>query len=269
MKEYENVSRYELMRRTPVIIRIDGKAFHTWTRQLKNLDDEMDKDPFSGIMNQAMVLTTQLLVENIQNAKFGYTQSDEISILLNDWTKLETDQWFKSGVQKMASVAASMATAYFNDAIKEAVHFRTDMTPQQVKHAFFDARVFNVPKEEVCNYFIWRQQDASRNSVQMLGRHYFSHQELRNKGNSQVQDMLMRVFGVNWNDMDTWKKRGTGVVRYTEPEITWRTLQDKQSRVVADYEIPIFTKDRDYIERHLLTDKEIELRNNEEVLVCQ
>lgn len=255
MKGYEGVSRYELMRRTPVIIRIDGKAFHTWTRQLKDIDDGLKNDPFSVMMNQAMVKTTKLLVENIQNAKFGYTQSDEISILLNDWTKHETDQWFAGGVQKIASVAASMATAYFNQAIKELDPFKS---VEGLKPAFFDARVFNVPMNEVTNYFIWRQQDASRNSVQMLARYHFSHQELRNKSNSDIQDMLMRVFKVNWNDLDTWKKRGTGIVRFSEPEITWRALQDKSNRVVADYEIPIFTKDRDYIEKHLLSEKERE-----------
>lgn len=259
MKGYENVSRYELMRRTPVIIRIDGKAFHTWTRQLKNIDGELDNDPFSGIMNQAMVKTTAMLVENIQNARFGYTQSDEISILLNDWGKHETDQWFKGGVQKMASVAASMATAYFNEVFRELVHFKTGAN--SFKLALFDARVFNVPVNEVTNYFIWRQQDASRNSVQMLGRHYLSHQEMRGKSNSEIQDKLMRIFNVNWNDCDTWKKRGTGVVRFSDPEVTWRTLQDKSNRVCADYEIPIFTQDRDYIEKHLLTDKEREDAN--------
>lgn len=232
MKGYEKVTKTKLMKRTPVIIRIDGKAFHTWTRNLKGIDPGLSKDPFSDVMHDAMSRTTQLLVENIQNAVLGYTQSDEISILLNDWKRLETSQWFDNSIQKMASVAASMATAYFNN-------FIVTQGIGITEPAMFDARVFNLPKEEVANYFIWRQQDASRNSVQMLGRHYFSHKEMDRKNVSQVQDILMLDKGVNWNDIETWKKRGTCV--YNETGLG----------VCVDCEIPIFTQDRGYIEKHI------------------
>lgn len=226
MKGYEKVTRTSLIRKTPVIIRIDGKAFHTFTKRFDR--------PFSNVMNDLMVNTTSYLCRNIQNAVMGYTQSDEISILLNDWSELETQQWFGGGLQKIVSVSASMATGAFN------THYRSLFPDNkgEVDIALFDSRAFNVPKEEVVNYFVWRQQDASRNSVQMLGRAYFSHKELHQKNNSDIQDMLMLQHNVNWNDIDTWKKRGTCVVK---TDGIWK----------PDYEIPIFTKDREYIENLL------------------
>ena len=238
MKSYENVTKFKLTKRTPVIIRLDGKAFHTWTKRLKDVDD-LTTDPFSDVMNQCMTATTEKLIAGIQNAVFGYTQSDEISILLNDWKTLTTDQWFGNSVQKMVSVAASMATVYFNQTYAQLVG--PEQT-QEAAWAMFDARVFTLPKEEVANYFVWRQQDATRNSINMLGQHYFSHKELQGKNVSQVQDMLMLDQpigdpGVNWNDLDTWKKRGTCVTRVED--------------VTADREIPIFTADREYVEQFL------------------
>lgn len=231
MKGYEATSQSKLLRRTPVIIRLDGKAFHTWTKQLPNFDASLREGPFSDVMHWAMTYTTQSLLNNIQNAVFAYTQSDEISILLNDWKKLETDQWFDAKVQKMASVSASMATGYFNQAVtNENYNFSL---------ALFDARVFNIPREEVTNYFIWRQQDATRNSIQMLGRFYFSHNQMNNKNVSQVQDMLMAEHNVNWNDLETWKKRGTGVHQYG-----------------IDAQIPIFTQQRNYVEKFLLEEQD-------------
>lgn len=227
MKKYEGVSKTKLLRRTPVIIRLDGKAFHTWTRQLRNTDISLEKEPYSSIMHTRMMLTTKFLMKNIQNAVFAYSQSDEISILLNDWKKLNTDQWFDGSIQKIASVSASMATVGFN-------------IDSAYSPAMFDSRVFNLPKEEVVNYFIWRQQDATRNSINMLGQFYFSHARLQGQNVSQVQDMLMNIHGVNWNDIDTHKKRGFCV-----------TLDNDY-----DKDIPIFTKARNYIEKHMEVEDE-------------
>lgn len=232
MKGYESVSRTKLIRRTPVIIRIDGKAFHTWTRSLV----DVNTSPFSGYMNRAMTWTCQQLVNNIQNAKIAYTQSDEISILLNDWGKIATDQWFDGNIQKIVSVSASIATAAFN-------HFNQENNPS-LPLAYFDSRAFALPKEEVANYFIWRQQDATRNSVQMLGRFYFSHKEMHQKSVSDVQDMLMLTHDVNWNNIDTWMKRGSCVVP-----------SKQEYNLGVDLDIPIFTQDRDYIEKHLKEDE--------------
>ncbi len=240
MKRYEDVTRYHVLRRTPVIIRLDGKAFHTFTKGLKHLDPTMDKTPYSIKMHEVMTATTIALVHEIQNVQLAYTQSDEISLLLRDWDKHETEQWFDAGIQKMISVSAAIASVTFN------YFFNELRIPQSYSDlAKFDARVFNLPKEEVTNYFIWRQQDASRNSVQMYGRHYFSHKQMHGKNNSQVQDMLMKEHGFNWNDAPTWSKRGS--CAYPKPE-----TMNYPYPVIWDDEIPIFTADRNYIERHLI-----------------
>jgi len=257
MKTYEGSAKQLLLNRTPVIIRIDGKAFHTWTKHLAQVDESMIEEPFSNIMVKCMAYTTHMLVKNMQNAVLGYTQSDEISILLNDWKTLKTDPWFNNNVQKMASVSASMATAYFNQA------YESEMAEMTSPPAMFDARVFNLPKEEVANYFVWRQQDASRNSVQMLGHHYFSHKELHKKNVSDIQDMLMEEHDVNWNDLDTWKKRGTCIIRHekpvnssSNPGTMWQNSVLTHDPVVIDKDIPIFTQDRPYIE-DLLKEKSL------------
>src|SRR5271157_907164 len=240
MKGYEDTTRSYLLRRMPVIIRLDGKAFHTFTRCLKNYDNTMDKTPFSIKMHTVMSFTTVALVHQIQNAQIAYTQSDEISILLRDWDKHETEQWFDGNIQKIISVSASVATATFNHFFAEDVR-----KPESYEdYALFDSRVFNIPKDEVTNYFIWRQQDASRNSVQMLGRHYFSHKQLHQKNNSMIQDMLMKEHNINWNNIPTWMKRGS--CAYPRP-----AGSDQGDPVWFDDEIPIFTADRNYIEKHV------------------
>lgn len=229
IKQYETVAQSKLIRRMPVIIRIDGKAFHTWVKNL-DFDLSLKDSPFSKIMHKLMTHTTNELVENVQNCIFGYTQSDEISLLLKDWTNLNTEQWFDAKIQKITSVSASMATVYFNEV--SCVY--------EIPFAMFDARVFNLPKEEVVNYFIWRQNDASRNSVQMLARFYYSHKEVQNKNNSELQDMLMLDKNINWNDIETWKKRGTCIYK-----------EEIGNNIIVDEDSPIFTKDRNYIERFL------------------
>lgn len=224
MKEfYEQVPKYRLMRRTPVIIRIDGKAFHTFTRGFER--------PFDEVLGNAMVKTMQYLCENIQGCIFGYVQSDEISLVLSDYKKLNSDAWFGYEVQKMCSIAASMATMAFNkyfdqechDWIESAGLFDYDdfeQADEYVKNRFnaystahrkgamFDARVFNIPKEEVVNCIYWRQVDAARNSVQMVGQANFSHNELQNKSCNVIQEMLHEQKGINWNDYPTRWKRG-------------------------------------------------------------
>ena len=184
MKGYENISRIYLTRRTPIIIRIDGKAFHTFTRGFAR--------PFDDVLVKSMQDTAKYLCENIMGCKLAYTQSDEISLLLVDYEKLETQAWFDNNLQKMVSVAASMATMVFNKFFRNNIDewgygnlpdFEDGGTNQKVDptllkqcqtyfsrcdKAMFDARVFILPKEEVNNYFIWRQQDATRNSIQMV-----------------------------------------------------------------------------------------------------
>ena len=277
MKEYyEKIPKTKLMRRMPVIIRIDGKAFHSFTKGFKR--------PFDEILIKSMQETTKYLCENIQGCVFGYTQSDEITLVLVDYQKFETSAWFDYEVQKMCSVAASMATMAFNKYFKRNAEtlikkYRSSVVPQSVeigleiaayhnalekaveKGAMFDARVFNIPKEEVTNCLYWRQLDASRNSIQMVGQANFSHKELHHKSCSNIQDMLMEEKGINWNDYPTHQKRGTCVIKKesfepNENSDEYTSINGKpvkghwRSHWVVDKEIPIFKGEgRNYIER--------------------
>ena len=242
MKDYEVVSDYRLTKKTPVIVRIDGKAFHTYTKGL-------DK-PFDNILSEAMNYVCRKLIETIQGCKFAYTQSDEISLLLTDWDKSTTDCYFDYRVQKMVSVLASAATMYFNQYIVSRVLYwqkgKSELSEKlfdkwaaKAGCAMFDARAYNLPKEEVCNYFIWRQEDASRNSIQSLGRSKFSFKQMLNKKNNEVQDMLFNEYDINWNFIDTKWKRGFAVYR------------DEDS-IKSDFEIPLFKQNRAFIDKYLI-----------------
>ena len=221
MKEYyEQVPKTKLVRRMPVAIRIDGKAFHTFTKGFRR--------PFDEILITAMQETTKYLCENIQGCVLGYTQSDEITLILVDYRNLSSSAWFDYEVQKMCSVSASMATMafnkYFTDLAEDFVLSTANEDDAELdkycstllkairKGAMFDARVFNIPKEEVTNLVYWRQLDATRNSIQMVGQANFSHNELQGKSCNEIQDMLMTQRGINWNDFPTYKKRGTCVI---------------------------------------------------------
>lgn len=234
MKGYEGVSSHSLTRRVPVIIRVDGRAFHTFTKAYK-----FDR-PFDLEMHQAMTLAAVALVKDIQGAKLAYIQSDEISVLITDYETVDTEPWFGYNVSKICSISASVATSAFTRLL--VAFSKLKVTDGKWPH--FDARAFNVPQDDVVNYFIWRQMDATRNSIQMLGRHHFSHKELHKKNTSQIQDMLMLEKGVNWNDLPIWQKRGFCIIR------------DARG-VLTDEEMPILTQDRSYIQ-NLVTPKEIE-----------
>ena len=268
MKEnYENRSKTYLVRRMPVIIRLDGKAFHTFTKGLKK--------PYDEIFHNTMNATMKYLCENIQGCKLGYTQSDEITLLLTDYDTFDTNAWFDNNVQKICSVSASMATMMFNKTLLDEVnrydwYWKHSFTPQSVeiqeahreyvntlrraieKGAMFDARCFNIPKEEVVNCFIWRQQDATRHAIQMLGQCNFSHKELHGKSCNDIQDMLMLQKGINFNDMPTEFKRGVCCIKnrvVCEPQGNRMLVSGvDEGQWVLDKEIPIFTQDRDYIE---------------------
>ena len=254
MKEnYENRAKTYLVRRMPVIIRLDGKAFHTFTKGFKK--------PYDEIFHSTMNATMKYLCENIQGCKLGYTQSDEITLLLTDYDTLTTDAWFGYSVQKMCSVAASMATMAFNRVFSEQYHnamFKEedptadpyfDILFTKLDKAMFDARCFNLPKEEVTNCLIWRQQDVTRNAIQMLGQCNFSHKELHGKSCNDIQDMLMTQKNINFNDMPTEFKRGVCCLRNKDTE--------GHSPWIIDKEIPIFTQDRDYIENTFKIEEEL------------
>lgn len=218
MKEYEFVSQTKLTRRTPVIMRIDGRAFHTFTRGFEK--------PFDNRLIEVMQEVTLALCNKISNVKFAYTQSDEISILMTDWDNLETMPFFDNKVQKLCSICAAMATSEF-------INKWFDKTKQLV-NIQFDCRVFNIPEQEINNYFLWRQQDWTRNSISMVGRSKFSAKQLHGVNTNKLQDILFKEHGINWNDYDTYLKRGTGF---------WKEGQD----FIIDKDIPIFSQDKDFI----------------------
>lgn len=216
MKAYENIYRYPVMPRMPVIIRVDGKAFHTLTRGC-------DK-PFDTALMDAMNHTAQCLVNEIQNARMAYVQSDEISVLLIDYNKFESQQWFGGNLNKMVSLSAAIATLNFSKTYG--------------KDAYFDSRVFVLPEREVANYFIWRQEDCTRNSISMAAQANFSHKELHGVTTGMMQEKLFTERNINWNDYPTRCKRGAVATADG-----------------LDLEIPIFTKDRPYIEKHLFVEE--------------
>jgi conserved hypothetical protein len=241
---YEQIPKTKLIRRVPVVIRIDGKAFHTFTRGFKK--------PFDRYLMDCMQKTMKALCENIQGCVLGYTQSDEITLILTDYKKLTSQAWFDYEVQKMCSIAASIATLAFNREFSnltrelicdtdlkedEFIYVQKVILKAEEKGALFDARCFNVPKEEVANLIYWRQLDATRNSIQMVGRANFSHRELQNKSCKQIQDMLMTEKGINWNEFAADEKRGSCCIK---DENGW----------VIDREIPIFKGEgREYVEK--------------------
>lgn len=210
---YENRNKTYLTRRTPVIIRLDGKKFSQYT---KGLDKPFDKGLIQDMQNTAIYLC-----QNIQGVKCAYTQSDEISLLLTDYDTLTTDAWFDYNVQKICSVSASLATAKFNLLRLNRILKKEDnLTMIQegyfpiITLANFDSRCFNIPKEGVNNYFIARQKDAVKNSVSMLAQSLYSHSELHKKNWSDMQEMCFQK-GHNWNDLHFSKKRGSFIVKNT------------------------------------------------------
>lgn len=257
MKTYEAVSKNYLMRRTPVIIRLDGKAFHTFTR---GLDKPFDK-VFVNIMQKTMLA----LCNEIQGCVLGYTQSDEITLVLVDYKNLDSCAWFDNQVQKMVSVSSSLATLYFNKYLTEILNnVREDISladsnmssahnyqrnmefmkkwENKEFKAIFDSRVFNVPQYEVVNNLIWRQQDATRNSINSLAQSLFSHKELQGINCKDVQNKMFTEKDVNWNDLPIHLKRGCCAIKNDEGK--W----------VLDKEMPIFTEDRDYVDRLVFLD---------------
>lgn len=267
---YEQIPKTKLMRRCPVAIRIDGKAFHTFTRGFQK--------PFDEVLIKSMQETMKYLCENIQGCVLGYTQSDEITLILVDYKKLTSSAWFDYEVQKICSIAASMATMAFNkffaDNVEKEILSNSDKEGNVVddnleiihinhvhsmrKCAMFDARCFNIPKEEVTNLVYWRQLDASRNSIQMVGQANFSHKELQNKSCNDIQDMLMAQKSINWNNLPTYQKRGSCCVRnkiVIESDGVMATAQlrdtsKSENEWIIDTDIPIFKGEgREYIDR--------------------
>jgi len=262
-KNYESRTKYLLPLRTYTVIRIDGKAFHTYTKGLER--------PFDKGFVEDMNHTTQYLCQNIQGCKFGFVQSDEISLVLSDFETHETQAWFDGEVQKIVSISASYATSFFNYIRlqryfydnKVGEHFTEPLDgetyeiqlgnvinyfPLNNKLAHFDSRVFTIPsKTEVENYLIWRQQDCTRNSISSVAQSLYSTKELHEKNQSDMQEMIFQK-GQNWNSYDEGLKRGRMCIKVSEE----LSLGNFRTKWVID-SAPIFTKERELLSSFIPT----------------
>lgn len=251
MKKYEEAARINLPGRLPVIVRVDGKAFHTYTKGLTRPVDHALVD----VMNDTAIG----LCKAIQGAQMAYVQSDEISILVHNYKTLESSTWFDNQVQKMASISAGYASSIFTSlsfriwdkklanssgsTAGEGSGVLSDVS--NIRPAIFDSRVFVVPENDVCNYFLWRQKDAVRNSVQTLARFLYSHKECDKKNCEQLKEMCSAK-GRPWDSEPTSFRRGRCIQKQTF------FLPDgvsQRSRWTVDNEIPSFSEDRSYINR--------------------
>lgn len=213
MKRYENCYRLYLTRRTPVLIRLDGRAFHTLTKSCEK--------PFDHELIYAMNMAATAVANDMQGCVAFYHQSDEVTFFLRDYQSLVSEAWFDYNKSKIESVSASVMTAHFNAGFKKFD-----------KLAYFDSRSFNIPKEEVVNAFLWRVRDWQRNSVTMVASEHFSHKELHGKNMTDRLDMLYEK-GVEYHKLDHHLRYGSlwisdGSNRWMRPEFegSWNGLNE-------------------------------------------
>ena len=199
MKEYEKMEgARQFLPLLPVCARIDGKSFSQFTKGLER--------PYDKNLVDLMCRTTTYLVQETQ-ANMGYTQSDEISLVWYS-DEYKSEIFFNRRVQKMVSILASMTTAYFNAHIPEYI------PEKKTRLALFDSRVWQVPTlEEAANTFLWRELDATKNSISMAARCHYSHKALHQKKGSEMQEMLWQK-GINWNNYPAFFKRGTFIQKH-------------------------------------------------------
>lgn len=221
MKTYERVCDYRLTNRMPVIIRVDGRSFHTWTKK-QHLERPFD-DRFRSIMADAALA----ICDNVSTSVFSYTQSDEISVILFNYNKFESQPYCDNRIQKLVSHAASIASS--------------TLTMSYGVMTIFDARAFVLPESEVVNYFIERQQDCIRNSIQMVGQSKFSQKQLHGKSCPEIQEMLFSQHAINWSKLPTDKKRGMCIRRI-------RDSSEEMGSFVRVVDTPEFKNDRSFID---------------------
>ena len=200
---YENRARFYLTRRTPVIIRLDGCHFHTYTNGFNK--------PFDETIMYAMVEAAKAVAKEMQGFEAAYIQSDEAQFLLVDYKELNTEAWFDYNLNKLTSVSASLMSVNFNNIIHNAITAKYLELPKKL--ATFDSRAFNIPKEEVVNAFVFRAKDWERNSLSMYCQSLFSHKELMNKNKQQQHEMLFSI-GKNWTkDCSMRERNGTFLIK--------------------------------------------------------
>jgi len=236
---YEKPFKIKLPMRMPVIMRLDGRAWHTYTRGLKR--------PFDDNLINAVNSVAQKLCNNIQGAQIAYTQSDEISILIHNYKKFSSSAWFDNQIQKMCSISAGIAASAMTLLSRDVFG--------KIRPTVFDSRVFIVPEAEVNNIFVQRQQDATRNSIQAVAQSLFSAKQLHKKNNSEMQEMIFQK-GQNWNDYPIHLKRGRCIVKDTYTIKLKDGTECERTHWVVDNNIPIFSKDKNYIEKYLQVEEE-------------
>lgn len=260
-KNFESQYDKKLIKSLPVIIRVDGRAFHTFTRGLKK--------PFDSFFNEAMQETMRYLCKNVCGCVLGYTQSDEISLLVQAYKKEETQPWFDYRVNKICSVTSALATLAFNrkfgdltlayydscaerETTEDEEKYLKTLLDKLEHGATFDARAFNIPFDEVTNYFYWREIDAVRNSIEAVGHCYFSSKELHGINQKGIKAMLLEK-GINYDDdFPTYLKRGSCCYKIKTKQLLENGETAMRTRWIVDIGIPMFRNDdRDYIDSKL------------------
>ena len=240
-KRYELVTEGHLYRRTPVIIRLDGNAFHSFTRKHWGRT-------WSADFNRCMSNAVMPMMQKISGAKFAYMQSDEVSILLTDYDTLATEAWFGYDLSKVVSISSGMMAAFFNKEITTFMGDKYGATNERHdtrNPVWFDARAFNLPREDVANYFVWRQMDAIRNSISFFTAQFFSHRDMQGKSCRLMLEMC-KMKDQDWDALPPWRKNGLVIREGFELEPRW----------VLDYDCPIFTEAFHYIDRYVDCEKD-------------
>ena len=285
MKAYENCYRIYFPRRQALIMRLDLRAGHTYTKGFRR--------PFDKIFAQCIQHTMKKLCENIEGAKFGYCESDEISIALTDYETINTEPWFGNNLQKIVSISASMASLFFKEKMREIVsdllyswsnidwNNEAEMKENEDrlrslygmpesreewdeyvhiiqsadcnKYAVFDCRVFLIPREEIVNYFYWRELDCSKNSIQMAAQSQFSHKELQGLDCNKLQEKLFQERGINWaKDYPNEFRNGASCYKRMIDVFGLDGSVVQRNKWYIDLNTPVFTQDRNYIEKHFI-----------------
>jgi len=197
MKLHEGAYRRHLTRRMPVVVRVDGRAFHSMTKKWKC------SRPFDSQIIYAMLNAATALANEMQGFKVAYIQSDEASFVMTDYDGLHSQGWFDYNHSKIVSISASIMSGRFN----------TGYLGRNNGDAQFDSRAFNVPREDVSNYFLWRGLDWHRNSIHMYASSVFSHKQLHKKNQNDMKNMLKEE-GKSWeDDLCDMTKNGTFLFR--------------------------------------------------------
>lgn len=250
-KAYEAVNDRILVPKMPFIIRVDGKAFHTYTRGFVK--------PFDNIMGITMIEVTKKLCEEIPGAVLGYTQSDEITIVCKYTDRIVSQAWFNGRVRKIETIAASKATKWFNKIFSEKVHdyienfegtkeYKNTLRlfyNKKIGMAEFDARAFNIPEWDCINNVIWRQQDATRNSIEAVGHANFSTKELHKVNCDGIKEMLLKQKNINWeSDFTPYQKYGAFCYKIQETRTIKGETVERTLWYCNPYEEYIITEDR-------------------------